>query len=64
MPEQLAQKVCKRPVAGNIQGQTGPGSHHPDLFTDVPAPCRGGWTRQPLKSPSSQWLKFYRSVIP
>ena len=28
------------PIPGNIQGQVGRGSEHPDLVEDVPAHCR------------------------
>ena len=51
--EQVAQRGGRCPIPGNIQGQFGLGSEQPDLVEDVPAHCRGGWTRWPLKVPSN-----------
>ncbi|KAK4822058.1 hypothetical protein QYF61_008867, partial [Mycteria americana] len=46
---QVAQRGGRCPIPGNIQGQVGWGSEQPDLVEDVPAYCREGWTRWPLK---------------
>jgi len=40
MLEQAAQRGCRRPIPGNIQGQDGQGFEQPDLVDDVPAFCR------------------------
>jgi len=34
---QVSPRSCGRPVAGNVQGQTGHSFEQPDLLTDVPA---------------------------
>ncbi|KAK4819013.1 hypothetical protein QYF61_024129 [Mycteria americana] len=39
--EQGAQRGCRCPIPGNIQGQVGRGSEQPDLVEDVPAHCKG-----------------------
>ena len=41
----LPREVVDWGVPGNVQGQVGQGSEQPDLVEDVPAHCRGGWTR-------------------
>jgi len=38
---QVAQRVGRCPIPGNIQGQVGWGSEQPDLVEDVSAHCRG-----------------------
>ncbi|KAK4822442.1 hypothetical protein QYF61_015189 [Mycteria americana] len=38
--EQVAQRGCRGPMPGNIQGQVGRGSEQPALVEDVPAHCR------------------------
>ena len=43
--EQVTQRGGRCPIPGNIQGQVGQGSEQPDLVEDVPAHCRGDWTR-------------------
>jgi len=50
---QVAQRGGRCPIPGNIQGQVGWGSEKPDRVEDVPAHCRRGWTRWPLKVPSN-----------
>jgi len=40
-PEQIAQRGSGGPIPGNVQGQAGWGSEHPDPVADVPAHCRG-----------------------
>ena len=37
----VAQRGGERPVHGDIQGQTGPGSEQPDGAVDVPLHCKG-----------------------
>ena len=37
----VAQRGCRCPIPGNIPGQIGRGSEHPDLVEDVPGHCRG-----------------------
>ena len=37
--EQVVWKRCGRPILGEVQGQVGWGSEHPDLAADVH--CRG-----------------------
>ena len=39
--EQVAQRGCRYPIPGNIQGQVGRSSEQPGLVEDVPAHCRG-----------------------
>jgi len=43
--EWVAQGGDRCPIPGNIQGQVGRGSEQPALVDDVPAHCRGRWTR-------------------
>ena len=38
---QVAQRGCRCPIPGNIQGQVGRGSEQPDLVKDVTAHWRG-----------------------
>jgi len=38
---QVAQRGGQCPIPGNVQGQVGRGSEHPDPVEDVPAHCRG-----------------------
>ena len=38
---QVAQRGGRCPIPGNVQGQVGRGSEHPDLVEDVPAHGRG-----------------------
>jgi len=45
MLEQVAQIGGRCPIPGNIEGQVGRGSEQLDLVIDVPACCRGSWTR-------------------
>jgi len=37
---QVAQRDCRCPIPGNIQGQVGRGFEQPELVEDVPAHCR------------------------
>ena len=37
----VAQRCGRRPILGDIQGQTGPGSEQLDLPVDVPVHCEG-----------------------
>ena len=39
--EQVAQRGCRCPIPGNIQGQVGRGSEHPDLVEYLRVHCRG-----------------------
>ena len=39
--EQVAQRGCRCPIPGYIQGQVGGGYGQPDPVEDVPAHCRG-----------------------
>jgi len=41
-------RILLSPVFLNIQGQAGQCSEQLHLVEDVPAHCRGGWTRRPL----------------
>jgi len=43
--EHVAQKGGRWPIPGNIQGQVGWCLEQSDLVEEVPAHCRGGWTR-------------------
>ena len=38
--KQVFQRDGGRPIPGDIQGQTGQGSEHPDLAVGVPVYCR------------------------
>ena len=49
MLAQVAQRGGRCPTPGNVQGWV----RQPDPFEDVPAYCQGGWTRWPLKVPST-----------
>jgi len=51
--EQVAQRSGRCPIPGNIPSQVGQDSEQPDLVEDVPAHCRGGWSRLLLKVPSN-----------
>ena len=65
--EQVVQRGGRCPIPGNIQGQVGGGSEQPGLVEDVPAHCRGCWSRWPLKVPSnpnrSMILWVYDSLV-
>jgi len=50
---QVAQRGGRCPIPGQTEGQAGQGSEHPDPAEDVPGSLLGGWTRWPLKVPSS-----------
>ena len=43
--EQVAQRSCRCPIPGSVQGQIGWGFEEPDLVKDVPAHGGGDWTR-------------------
>ena len=53
---QVAQRGGRCPISGDLQGQVGQGSEQPDLVEDVPAYCRGGWTRWPFLSLPTQTI--------
>ena len=42
---QAAQRGDRCTIPGGVQGQARCSSGQPDLVEDVPAHCRGGWTR-------------------
>ena len=43
--EQVAQRGCRCPISGSVQGQVGWGFEQPGLVEGVPAHGRGGGTR-------------------
>jgi len=50
------------PLLGDIQGQAGQGSEHPDLAVDVPVHCRGVGLEGLFKDPF-QLKQFYDSRV-
>ena len=60
---QVAQRGCRYPIPGNIQGEVGRGSEQPDLVEDVPAHSRGVGLADLLRCPFQPKL-FYDSMNP